>query len=80
MTNFERVALGLALVASLAMTGCAGKVRLASAKTCMAHGGTYDASAKACTTQASTKSAAQICQSEGGYYDPSADVCEVGQE
>ena len=80
MTNVGRVAIGLGLVASLAMTGCGGTVRMASAKTCAAHGGTYDASAKACTTQASTKSAAQICQAEGGYYDPGSDVCEVGRE
>ena len=80
MMNRRSIALGLALTAALMLTGCGGTVRLASSKTCAAHGGTYDASAKACTTQASTKSAQQICQAEGGYYDPAADVCEVGKE
>ena len=47
MMNRGRLFLGIALAASLALTGCAGKVRLASAKTCAAHGGTYDAAARA---------------------------------
>jgi hypothetical protein len=80
MMNRGRLFLGIALAASLALTGCAGKVRLASAKTCAAHGGTYDAAARACTTQVSTKGAQQICQANGGYYDTGADVCEYGQE
>ena len=80
MMNRGRLVLGLALVASLALTGCAGKVRLASSKTCAAHGGTYNAASKACTTQASTKSAQQICQAGGGYYDTGADVCEYGPD
>jgi hypothetical protein len=78
--NGGRLVLGLALVASLALTGCAGKVRLASSKTCMAHGGTYNAASRSCTTQVSTKSAQQICQAQGGYYDTGADVCELGME
>jgi hypothetical protein len=72
--------LGIMLASALTVTGCAGKVRMASSKTCAAHGGTYDASAKACVTTANTKSAAQICQAEGGYYDTGADVCELGAD
>ena len=72
--------LGIMRASALTVTGCAGKVRMASSKTCAAHGGTYDASAKACVTTGSTKSAAQICQAEGGYYDTGADVCELGAD
>ena len=68
MMNSGRLVLGLALVASLALTGCAGKVRLASSKSCAAHGGTYNATSRTCTTQVATKSAQQICQEGGGWY------------
>jgi hypothetical protein len=77
----SHLVLGIMLATSLVATGCGGKVRLASSKTCQAHGGTYDASAHACTVvQGSTKSAQSICQAQGGYYDTGADVCEMGQE
>ena len=70
--------LGIMFVAAVAATGCAGKVRVASATRCQAHGGTYDTTAKSCTYKASTQSAQQTCQSEGGYYDSAADYCELG--
>lgn len=76
----SHLVLGIMLASTLMVTGCAGKVRLASSKTCAAHGGTYDAAAKACTTAVNTKSAAQICQAQGGYYEPVADICELGND
>jgi hypothetical protein len=76
----RHLALGIALVVSLVVTGCAGKVRLASSRSCQAHGGTYDASARACTFERSSKRAQEICQAEGGYYDPNADFCELGRD
>ena len=72
---------GILLAASVVATGCAtGKARIASTKSCQAHGGTYDASAHTCSFERSSKHAAAICQEEGGYYDPNADVCEIGRE
>jgi hypothetical protein len=76
----RHLALGIALAVSLAVTGCAGKVRLASSRSCQAHGGTYDASARACSFERSSKNASAICQDQGGYYDPSADYCELGRD
>jgi len=76
----SHLVLGIMLASALTVTGCAGKVRLASSKTCAAHGGTYNAASKSCVTTASTKSAAQICQAEGGVYDTGADICEIGLE
>lgn len=72
--------LGVSLAVALAMSGCAssGKVRVSSAKRCVAHGGTYDAAAKSCSYKASTMTAAQSCQAEGGYYDIGTDYCEIG--
>jgi hypothetical protein len=55
-------------------------VRVASSKSCQAHGGTYDASARTCTFERGSKHAAAICQAEGGYYDPNADFCELGRD
>ena len=76
-----QLAMGIALAVSLAVTGCGGgKVRLASTKSCQAHGGTYDASARTCSFERSSKSAPEICQAEGGYYDPNADFCELGRD
>lgn len=79
---FQRgqMVLGIALAGALALTGCAGKARVASSKTCAAHGGTYNAASRACVTTANTKSAAQICQAQGGYYDTGPDVCELGND
>ena len=80
--NRGRLILGVSCAIALTLTGCAssggGKVRVSSAKRCAAHGGTYNATAKSCSYQATTVSAAQSCQAEGGYYDPSADYCELG--
>ena len=76
----SHLVLGIMLASALTVTGCAGKVRVASSKTCVAHGGTYNAASKACVTTANTKSAAQICQAQGGFYDTGADVCELGND
>ena len=77
----SRLVFGVVLAASLVATGCAtGKVRIASSKSCQAHGGTYDAGARTCSFERVSKSAAAICQEEGGYYDPNADVCELGRD
>ena len=76
----RHLALGIVLTLSLAVTGCAGKTRLASNKSCQAHGGTYDASARTCAFERSSKRAQEICQAEGGYYDPNADYCELGRD
>src|SRR5215470_14098291 len=80
--NRGRLILGVSCAIALTLTGCAssggGKVRVSSAKRCAAHGGTYNATAKSCSYQATTVSAAQSCQAEGGYYDPNADYCEIG--
>ena len=72
--------LAIMLTASLAVTGCAGKVRVASAKMCQAHGGTYNASTKTCSYQASTRTAKQACEAQGGFYDIGADFCELGND
>jgi len=78
--NRGQLILGVSCAIALTLTGCAssGKVRVSSAKRCAAHGGTYNATAKSCSYQATTVSAAQSCQAEGGYYDPNADFCETG--
>ena len=80
----SRLMFGITLAVSLAAAGCAtggsGKVRVASSKSCQAHGGTYDASARTCTFERVSKNAAAICQDEGGYYDPNADYCELGRD
>jgi len=76
----DPLALVMLLAGALALAGCAGTVRLASSKSCLAHGGTYDAAARTCTFERSTKQAPAICQAQGGYYDPSADFCEIGRE
>lgn len=76
----SHLVLGIMLASALTVTGCAGKVRMASSKTCAAHGGSYNAASKACVTTANTKSAAQICQAQGGYYEPVADICELGND
>jgi hypothetical protein len=78
--NYGRLITGITLVAALASTGCAGKVRMSSAKSCAAHGGTYNVSAKTCSYTASTRSAKQICEQQGGSYDTAADFCEVGMD
>ena len=76
-----QLAMGIALAVSLAVTGCAGgKFRLASTKSCRAHGGTYDASARTCSFERSSKNAAAICQAQDGYYDTAADYCELGRD
>ena len=76
----RHLVLGIVLAVSLAATGCASKVRLASSKSCQAHGGTYDAAAHTCSFERSSKNAAAICQAQDGYYDPNADFCELGRD
>ena len=77
----SRLVFGAVLAVLLAVTGCAtGKMRIASSKSCQAHGGTYDAGARTCSFERVSKSAAAICQEEGGYYDPGADFCELGRD
>ena len=67
---------GITLVAALAASGCATKVKMASSKMCAAHGGTYNASTQMCTYKAQTLSAKQVCQDQGGYYSVDGN-CEV---
>jgi hypothetical protein len=76
----SHLVLGIMLAISLVATGCAGKVRLASAKSCQAHGGTYDPVSKACTVAGTARSSQSICVAQGGYYEPLADICEYGRE
>jgi uncharacterized protein YceK len=64
----------LALALATLASGCA-TVKMSSAKTCAAPGGTYNATAKTCSYTQSTRSAQQICQSHEGYYDPTNDTC-----
>ena len=78
--NYGRLIVGITLVVALASTGCAGKFRITTSKSCAAHGGTYNASAKTCSYTTSTRSANQICDQQGGYYDTVADTCEVGMD
>ena len=73
----SHLVLGIMLASALTVTGCAGKVRVASSKACAAHGGTYDAAAKTCVTTANTRGAAQTCQAQGGTYITELDVCEM---
>ena len=72
--------LGIMLATSLVATGCASKGRIASGKSCQAHGGTYDAAAHACTVGGTSRTSQSICAAQGGYYDPAADTCEVGMD
>src|SRR5215813_1049350 len=78
MSDRGRFVLVTALTVSLAMAGCASgsKVRMSSAKMCQAHGGTYNASTKACSTTATTRTAKQICEEQTGYFDEAAQICE----
>ena len=78
--NRGHMVLGITLAAALAVTGCAGKVRVASAKMCQAHGGTYNATAKSCTYAATTQSAQQTCEAQGGYYESVLDFCHLGND
>ena len=76
MRNVER-AIGVVLTLALAVvgSGCAGNVKITTAKMCAAHGGTYNAASKTCSYTQSTRSAQQICQAQDGYYDTAADIC-----
>ena len=76
----SHLVLGIMLATSLVATGCAGKVRMASSKSCVAHGGTYDAAAKSCTVAGTVRSSQSICEAQGGYYEPAADICERGND
>lgn len=76
-----KVVLGIALGVSLLLpvAGCA-KIRLDVARSCKAHGGTYNTASQQCSYTTSTKSAREICQGEGGYYDTAAQYCEIGRD
>ena len=67
--------MGLAVVLAAVASGCAGSVKITSAKMCAAHGGTYNAASKTCSYTQSTRSARQICLEQDGYYDPTDDYC-----
>jgi pyruvate/2-oxoacid:ferredoxin oxidoreductase beta subunit len=75
MTN-RGLIVGIALVAALAASGCATKVRMSSGKMCTAHGGTYNASTQMCTYKAQTLSAKQACEAQGGTFMADQN-CEV---
>jgi hypothetical protein len=74
------VGIGLATALAIPLGGCTGKVRIAVARMCQAHGGTYSAATQQCTYPASTKAAQEYCQQQGGYYDPTAQYCEIGRD
>ncbi len=76
MSNRRHLVLVMTLAATVAVTGCASKVRMSSAKMCQAHGGTYNASTQSCSYAAATKTAKQTCEDQTGYYDPAAQICE----
>jgi hypothetical protein len=80
MMQRSHLVLGIMLATSLVATGCAGKARLSSSKSCQAHGGTYDAAAKSCTVAGTARSSKSICEAQGGYYEPVADICERGND
>src|SRR4029453_3676075 len=67
MTN-RGLIVGITLVAALAASGCATKVRMSSSKMCTAHGGTYNASTQMCTYKAQTLSAKQAFEAPGGPF------------
>jgi hypothetical protein len=73
-----QLVVGITLAAALALTGCAGKMRMSSSSMCQAHGGTYNGAAKTCSYTAQTRSAKQTCEAHGGYYDIGTDYCEIG--
>jgi hypothetical protein len=93
MLTRRSLVVGLTLVVAVMSVGCAStnpssspssspsnKARVGSARTCRAHGGTYNATTKSCTYTATTRSAKDTCAASGGYYDVAADVCEIGLE
>jgi pyruvate/2-oxoacid:ferredoxin oxidoreductase beta subunit len=75
MTN-RALIVGITLVAALAASGCATKVRMSSSKMCTAHGGTYNASTQMCSYKAQTLSAKQACEAQGGTFMADQN-CEV---
>jgi hypothetical protein len=75
MIDRRHLVLVMTLTAAIAVTGCAGKVQVSSAKMCKAHGGTYNASSKSCTYTALTRTAKQTCEEQDGYFDLAADIC-----
>jgi hypothetical protein len=76
MIDRRHLVLVMTLTATVAVTGCASKVRMSSAKMCQAHGGTYNASTQSCSYTASTRTAKQVCEEQTGYYDVAAQICE----
>jgi hypothetical protein len=73
--------LAISLTVPLVLAGCAGKVRLSSAKMCQAHGSTYNSSTQTCSAPAaSTTTAQQACERMNGYYDKTEQYCEVGRD
>jgi hypothetical protein len=75
MTNRRHLVLVMTLAATMGVTGCAGQVKVTSAKMCKAHGGTYNASSKSCTYAAVTRTAKQTCEEQDGYFDEAAQIC-----
>ena len=73
--SHRHLVLVMALAGTVVVTGCAGQVKVTSAKMCKAHGGTYNASSKSCSYTASTRTAKQTCEEQDGYFDPAADIC-----
>jgi len=75
MIDRRHLVLVMTLTAAVAVTGCAGKVQMSSAKMCKAHGGTYNASSQSCAYTAQTRTAKQTCEEHDGYFDPAAQIC-----
>jgi len=75
MVSRRHLVLVMSLAATVAMAGCAGQVKVTSAKMCTAHGGTYNAASKSCTYAAVTRTAKQTCEQQDGYFDEAAQIC-----
>jgi len=69
-------AVALAVVCTLTLAGCSGKVRLSMQKHCESVGGTWSQATETCNPGAgAARQAKQMCESNGGVYLPGG-MCE----